>query len=238
MTPKDYLGFTVIAALVTFVGNIVALYLKDYLGARSFERWKAEQSLIALYNKYRKPISLAAKELSGRCYVLAASHSKYSRENVGVEMMRQASQERDLSSVAGDHYYRYHFVSNVYRLCCFLGWTELYRRDLGLLDAGDEPQSKALDACLEKIRADLADGQINTHDDWHSWVDALIFREEQRAIGFRMINASLETGVMDFGTFYEKLEKDLDGAGAARWLLLAQDFFRIYRTRKTFAWSE
>jgi hypothetical protein len=234
MTLKDYLGFTVIAAFVTFLGNMVALYLKDYLGARSFELWKSKRSLAALYDKYRRPISMAARELSGRCYAISVNRSDGPRGHIGTEMLRKTKKKSDLSSVVDDHFFRYRFVSDVYRLCCFLGWIELYRRDLGLLDAGDEPQTKDLDACLDKIRADLADGQINTSDDWHSWIDALVFREEQRAIGFRMISASMEAGVMDFGTFCEQLEKDADGVDGARWFLLAARFFSNLEEEKDF----
>ena len=39
------LGLTVVGALVTTGGTLLGLFLKEVLLARSFERWKARQSL-------------------------------------------------------------------------------------------------------------------------------------------------------------------------------------------------
>jgi hypothetical protein len=233
MTWQVFLGLTVVAALISVMGNLVARYLKDFLGVRSFERWKAQQSLVALYDRYRKPIALAAQELSGRCYSLGVQQSHGPREKVGLEMLQSEPQRDELTGAVDDHFLRYRFVSDVYRLCCFLGWIELYRRDLGLLDAGAEDQNRALDSCLQSIRSDLADGHINSNKNWHEWTDALIFREEQRAIGHRMI-AGPATSLVDFGTFYEQLERDLEGNESARWFVLAARFFTNLQSKKDF----
>lgn len=69
-TLKDFLGFSVIGALIAMIGSFIALYLKDVILARSFERWKEDRSLSAIFDKYRKP-SIASSELSGRCYDIA-----------------------------------------------------------------------------------------------------------------------------------------------------------------------
>ena len=221
------------AALISVAGNLIALYLKDFIGVRSFERWKATQSLIASFDKYRKPIALAAQELSGRCYAIAVNRSDGPREHVGLDMLQSKPQLNELTGAAKDHFLRYRFVSDVYRLCCFLGWIELYRRELGLLDAGVEDKNRALDICLQSIRSDLADGHINRNSDRHKWTDALIFREEQRAIGHRMI-AGPTTGLVDFGSFCEQLELDLEGNGSARWFVLAGRFFTNLQDDKDF----
>ena len=44
-TAGQLFGFTVLAAVVTTGGNLFATVLKDFLFARSFEKWKARQTL-------------------------------------------------------------------------------------------------------------------------------------------------------------------------------------------------
>jgi hypothetical protein len=222
-----------VGSIVTVLGNLVALYLKDVLAVRSLERWKAKQALVAVYDRYRRPICMAGEELSGRCYELATNPSPW-RETLGMELLWLASSNDNLSAKATPHYFRYKLLSDAYRLCCFLGWLELYRRDLGLLDAGAEEKNQALDECIRSIRRDLADGQINLHPDWDQWRDALIFREEQRAIGHRMIAPAPSTGLIDFGTFCEQLEQDADGASSSRWLVPAVRFFANIRHNQDF----
>lgn len=222
ITAPQFLGLTVIAALVTVAGNLAALYLKEFYGARSLEHWKARQSLVFVFNRYRKPICMAAEELSGRCYGLATRSSGW-RASAGSSLIRNINPDA--------RYLRYKLLSDAYRLCCFLGWIELYRRDRGLLDAGAEGKNRALDASIRSLRSFIADGQLNRHPDRSSWYDALIFREEQRAIGHRMINSS-GGGVIDFGTFCERLEDEASGSG--RWFILAVHFFSFIKDERDF----
>jgi hypothetical protein len=226
------LGLTAVGSIVTVAGNFVALYLKEVLTARSHERWKAKQALVAVYDRYRRPICMAGEELSGRCYKLATTPQKW-RETVGFELLRPASSE-DKFAAPNRHYFRYKLLSDAYRLCCFLGWLELYRRDLGLLDAGAEKKNQELDKCIKSIRSDLADGRHNRHPDKDHWLDILIFREEQRAIGHRMIAPAPSTGLIDFGTFCEVLEQDADGASSGQWFILSVRFFANIRENRDF----
>jgi hypothetical protein len=213
------------AVTATAIGNLIALYLKDVFIARSFERWKARQQLVAVYERYRRPICIAAEELGGRCKNLSVSGLDEQRRVTNLESVARVASPPPTTDEAGADYIRYRFMSDAYRLCCFLGWLELYRRDLGLLDSGADRRNRALDACLENIRADIADGQLNTNNDRSSWTDVLIFREEQRALGSRMIAQSSDASPIDFGTFCERLEQDPLGTNQARWLVVATRFF-------------
>lgn len=215
---ESYLGFTVIAAVVTVFGNLVALFLKDVLSVRSFERWKAKQALLAVYERYRKPIGMAAKEISGRAYSTGVKWDAW-RATAGVDLLKLKDPKGSPTGRVSSRFYRYKLLSDAYRLCCLLGWLELYRRDAGLLDVGAATKSRELNKCIGHIRASIADGQHN----WRGWRDALIFREEQRAIGHRMIVPGPGNGLIDFGTFCERLEDKLEGEG--RWFLPAVEFF-------------
>src|SRR3954463_10266657 len=63
---KTWLGLTVVSAIVSTFGALLGVVLKDYFFSRSFERWKQKQSLEVLYQKYRDPLFLSARELSSR----------------------------------------------------------------------------------------------------------------------------------------------------------------------------
>jgi len=65
-----------------------------------------------------------------------------------------------------------------------------------------------LEKCIEEIRSDLADGQLNQAENWLDWKDQLIFREEQRAIGEAMIIENDQNRlVMGYGNFCILFEK-------------------------------
>jgi hypothetical protein len=224
LTWKDLLTLTVVGSFVTVLGNFIAVYLKDVLATRSLERWKAKQSLDAIYDRYRRPICTAAEELSGRCYVLAEAREEW-RKSIGIEVVELPARDRPLRAEADQSFYRYRLLSDAYRLCCFLGWLELYRRDLGIVDVERRRSGKALEDCIRHIRGDLADGHLNFHPDRMNWSDFLIFREEQRAIAHRMLAQSPSGGLIDYGTFCETLQAEMKSDSTGRWFASAVQFF-------------
>jgi hypothetical protein len=51
LTAPQILGLSVLAALVSTVGNLLATWLRDFLFVRSFERWKESRTLLSVYRK-------------------------------------------------------------------------------------------------------------------------------------------------------------------------------------------
>lgn len=230
---SEILKLTVLGSVVTVAGSLIALYIKEVLTVRSFERWKARQTLITVYRRYQLPLFLAAEELSNRVFGLSRPDNDREPREVGIDLLK-AEIQRAPHGMVSEHYFQYRFVSNVYRLCSFLGWVELYRRDIGTLDVDALDRNHRLEACLENIRSPLADGWINQHPDNDAWRDCLIFREELRAIGHRMALDSNGLGVIDFGSFFEILRKDPTGIGEARWFLQAALLYDTLARRKDF----
>lgn len=239
LTPSQIVGATVLAAIITVTGNLVALYLKEVLTVRSFERWKSRQTLLSVYRRYQLPIFMAAQDLAGRAYGLARPDNDREIRKIGLDILEREI-GREQHAMVSDHYLQYRFVSNAYRLCSFLGWTELYRRDIGTLDVDALDRNHQLEACLMNIRCAIADGWINQHDNIAGWRDTLIFREELRAIGHRMAADGSDLALLDFGSFWELLRNDPKGAKKARWFVQAAHFyenlertgdFRIVRLR-------
>ena len=233
MALQTLLGLSVLGALVATIGSLIALFLKDFVAATWLERWKARQTLLGAYRRYQMPIFLAAEELSNRLYGLSRDNNDREQLEVGLAVLKKPI-VREPSAAVNDHYLRYRFVSNVYRLCSFLGWVELYRRDIGSLNVDELDRNRRLDACLRNIQSVLADGWINQHKDWQDWSDCLIFREELRAIGHAMLPPSDNLCILDFGSFTSVLEHDPDGTEAARWFVQAAQFFECLKRDQDF----
>lgn len=119
LTLKDFLGFSVVGALIATIGSFIALYLKYVILARSFEQWKEGRSLNAIFDKYRKPIGIASLELSGRRYDIVKDKSRWNLEKNSLSLILEKT-ERPFLSTSGPYYYKYKLISNAYRLCCFL----------------------------------------------------------------------------------------------------------------------
>lgn len=67
LKPQELLALTVLAAVVTAAGNLLATVLKDFFFTRSFEQWKERRTLMSVYRKYRDPIVLGGRNLSPDC---------------------------------------------------------------------------------------------------------------------------------------------------------------------------
>lgn len=218
---SEIMGLTVIAALVGVVGSWFGVILKDFFFTRAFERWKTKQTLQRVYVRFTDPIFLSASDLCNRLKEICERHpapylsSKYLR----------VDSERMETNTANDPYFqRYKLLSSVYRFCSFLGWLELFRQEIVFLDSGRSLKNRRLENKLNAIRSDLADGQLNTAKDWILWHDRLIFREEQRAIGEKMIVRINNTvSVMGYAEFCEKLVKpSVDNQD--QWIRIALSF--------------
>lgn len=199
LTWPQLLGLSVVAAIVSVLGSLVATWLKDYLFARSLERWKSRQAIVAIYARYRAPILLAAREVKGRiddiCTSYPTNHLKTS------VLLAEPAKQFKINDVKDPYYQQYLLLSTHYRLCVFLGWLELYRQEVTFLDTGGREVSARLEDALEQIRGDLADGHLNRAENLWKWNDQLIFREEQRAIGENMATDRLPPSVIGYGAF-------------------------------------
>lgn len=232
------LSFAVVAALVTTAGTLLGHLLKEVALARSFETWKQRRAVDALYHKYRDPLVLSSIELANR---LGEILEERPVEFLRADVLVGASPELNTDASRGRYYDRYKYQSTVYRLTSFLGWLELYRQDLVFLDTGRKRDAQVLESQIREIRADMADGHLNTAKNWAEWSDALIFREEQRAIGDAMIvtGGSART-IMGYGAFVSALETP--ATPGHRWFKVAVNFladpgrvdsdFRLERYRR------
>jgi len=229
MTWKEFLGLGIAGALVTTVGALLGHFLKEVVLARSFEKWKAGRSLAAVFRKYRDPIVLSGIEL---CHRIEEVCDDWPAEYLSKGLLEKTVTHPTRTAAVDKHYLRYRFVSSLYRLCACLAWLELFRQDIVFLDSGRSMLNRRFEQCVANMRADLADGQLNTAEDWERWTDALIFREEQRAIGEIMIGDSkVGRSVIGYAEFEQILLKD---SARQKWVMAVARFMADPQQKKDF----
>lgn len=219
---KTWLGLTVVGAAISTVGALCGIVLKDYFFTRSLERWRQQQTLEQVYQRFRDPLVLVVRELASRTLeILDHYPTVYLREAV----LASRPNKQIENSVDDAYFQRYKLLSTAYRLSAFLGWLELYRQEITFLYPGNNKHAKILEAAVGRIRVDLADGQINVAEDWHEWRDTLIFREELRAIGESLIETrGSARSIMGYGRYCERLESDSLNV-VQRWSAVVLNFY-------------
>lgn len=234
MELKDYLGLTVVGAVITTIGSLIALFLKDFLFVRYFDSIREKRTLKNLFKKYNDPLVLSAIELIRRLNELVRNYSTLT--NVFTTDNFKSTPRIQTSNDATDPYFlKYKIVSTLYRFCSLLGWLELYRQEMTFLDSHSTKRTIKLLEIIEKIRTPLADGQlIAEKKDWTTWKDILIFREELRAIGEGMIENNKEKkSILGYGKFQEMVDAYLTN-DKPTWLRPTINFFLDYDSKKDF----
>jgi len=218
---ETWLGFSIVGALVSAVGALLAVAIKDYFFARSFEKWKQKRTVEQLYQRYRDPVFLSACELATRLMEL---DNNYPTTYLHSEVL-SSTPDRQIHNSLEDPYFKKHkLLSSIYRLAAFLGWLELYRQEVTYLRSNQNRHSKSLENAVNFIRSDLADGQLNDAKDWPSWRDTLIFRDELRAIGEAMLeNRGTSRAVIGYGHFLGAFESESKNA-IKRWAPVVSNF--------------
>ena len=219
---KTWMGLTVLGAVVSAIGSLLGIVLKDYFFTRSFEQWKQQRTLEQIYEKFRDPLLLAANELASRAVEIIY---RYTTAYLTESVLASRPTRQVENSFDDPYFQRYKLISTAYRLSAFLGWLELYRQEITFLNSGNSEHAKALELVIDHIRSDLADGQLNKAEDWHEWKDNLVFREELRAIGESMIETrGTARAVMGYGSYCEHFESQSPNA-VQRWSPVVMHFF-------------
>jgi hypothetical protein len=219
---KTWLGFAVLGAIVSTLGALLGVVLKEYFFSRSLERWKQRQSLEHLYHKFRDPLLLSAHELATR---IAEILKHYPTIYLNKEVLASRPEKQVHNNINDPYFQHYKLISTAYRLSAFMAWVELYRQELTFLHPGNNARALKLEDAVELVRSDLADGQLNHAEDWDKWRDTLVFREELRAIGESLIETrGLTRTVMGYGRYCEQLESTNPNA-VQRWSPVVLNFF-------------
>lgn len=163
--------------------------LQDELQQRRDQASKAAR-LEEVVGRYRDPLLSAAFELQSRIY-------NFVRRGFAGYLRKGDEDEKS-----------YAVNSTLFVIAQYLAWAEALRRGVQFLDLGDVERSRELADRLENIRA-----AFSTDTDLHG--SFRIFRNEQRAIGELMLEATTTAQSGDvpwqcigFAAFCSKLKQD------------------------------
>jgi len=220
-TWHQILGFTVVGALISTFGTLLATLLKERFFARSHEVWKAQVSSEAVFRHYRDPLLLAAMELATR---LEEIYNEYPTAFLTRDLLTRLRPGDDVLS-ENDHLQRYKLLSSLYRFASFLGWLELLRQDLVFVGDQNVAASSNAQNLITAIRRDMADS-LPEVSGWH---DVTIFREEQRAIGESMLQTINDVRVVMGYADFSKVIEAKSVSPSARWFRMAAAFLSDHK---------
>lgn len=226
---RAWLGLSVLGALISTVGSLVGMFLKERFFVRGFETWKRRQELLTAYQRYRDPLAVSAAEIARR---LGHILEDFPPEFLDRHLLLETPHEGSTSNRTDDPYYmRSRFMSTLYRFCALLGWIERYRREVVFLDSGNDKQNAKLQLVIQQIQAALADAEMTAAPPYSQHHDDLILREEQRAIGEVMLDDS--GAVLGYAAFVHELENRRDGL-VFRWVNRVIVFFSTIQPTNDF----
>jgi len=200
----------------------------DTLIQRILDRWKQKKDLSSLYRKYSAPLFRSSHELSFRLFnIIYDSRGEF----LAKTSFYTGSVERKSISRSDPYFLNYQSMSTLYRLCAFLGWIELYKKETTFLQPMNDRRTRSLELKISDILSDFADRTDGTATNWNTWYekkrntfvdpstnsppnwksgnDFLIYREESRAIGESMIEIHQgERNIIGYARFIELLEQE------------------------------
>ncbi|MGY2134474.1 hypothetical protein ACW9KT_19760 [Hymenobacter sp. HD11105] len=224
------LTFTVIAAVVSTCGTLLALFLKDFLLVNYFNDLKEKKELERISKKYKDPILLSATELVRRISEFKTRYKKVALRYTKVNLFNKVDYLQ--ANKSDDPYYiKYRIISTIYRFCAFFGWLEIYRQDITFLDSHSKNERFKSLEIIEKIREEIADGQKNNEE---GYSDVLIFRDELRAVGEGMIEViNGQKSIIGYGKFLS-LIVEFETDNKYIWLRPVINFFTEFKSEKDF----
>ncbi len=196
---KDSNQFSFIQVIVG-LGAVIAAFLAFLLGRIPIYREEKKR-----YKRQSAVLVKSLKELQESIrYILNEWQHGPKPDFLDVNLIVRQSQNRTSNLMSDENYKKYMLVRTVYHLCVVLAWFELYRIDLTYLK---NIRGKLFEKYHGKIEQCLSD-TYGSFSESAKIKDMLILREEQRAIGEKLLTiVNNETTVVGYAAFCENLFK-------------------------------
>jgi hypothetical protein len=224
----NWLMFAVLAAVVSTLGSLLALYIKDVV----IEDRKEKKLKDGAFHNHKAFLAAAVRDLAD---AFAQIIDGFPTNYLGEEVLSLTP--ASLANTTDDpHYRKYKYIRTLYRLCSFFGWLEVNRIDNTFFQSSSGRQNDLLQQKLRKIKGIFSEGRLIGiyGNDWSHWKDRQIFNEEQRALGEGMlIEYQEKTMVIGFGKFQE-LVAAYTTEGKPLWLVPAFTFITNMQAEKDF----
>lgn len=225
--PKIWLTFSVLAAVISTLGTLLGIFLRDWLLAGSAERRAERRTIRKLIRDSSEPLILAGDDLVRR---LEEINENYPPDYFVRRPTDAGGLIREKTAAIDPHFNRYKVRSTLYRFAAFLGWIECFRSQLSFVELAQSDFAKAFGKQLHQVTRWMSDGTLSPN--WETDRDCLIYREEIRAIGESMLIAHRDGfRVMGYAQFYA----EMDASGrVATWVGVLDQFLGNLRSENDF----
>jgi len=173
-TYKDFL-----TPILTGFFTLILFVAKEFWEARRAKR-KERQTKLDIFGVYGYPLLNASKDLVERLFDILLEKPRY--------LQKDAPQTE---------YYKYHYISTLYRMSAVLGWVQAIRREMSKMEVGNTFQNQALEQSIKDFQTSLASNFFLLGQQ----VDYLLGRW-----GLKTTEIALQLGVKE----KNKLERDIE----------------------------
>ena len=189
------------SAVLPLVGVIAGILLSNAVTSNNAKR---EQE--RTYARQKTQVRLAVSELRSVLGVIDSANP-FPPAFIDENLLYGQPPRPPTFSPDDPYYQKYQLVDTVYRVCALFGWLELYRRDPSFL-SGPPREKEVLEECFRRIRDAFGEELSKEKKEkelGEGWVDGLILKDDQRAIGEKMLERDAPGVVIGYAAFCERL---------------------------------
>jgi hypothetical protein len=131
-----------LSVLIGVAGTIFAIFIRDFVLEIVKENRSRKQSQLTTFKHYANPVIKSCESLSWRLKEILDQRG-------AVLLDRNAKNE----------FFRYKYISTLYRICTVIGWITAIKKEFAYIDPASKKSSKSIEKSLFQFRKSLADGQ-------------------------------------------------------------------------------
>src|SRR3954464_6779482 len=113
MNINELMKYAAGGALITTIGSLIALFIKDLILVTYFDEKKEKKSLDLIYKKYKDPIILSSIELSSRLLEILKN---YPTVYLTYDVLKIKTATFLVATTDDEHYRKHKLFSTIYRL--------------------------------------------------------------------------------------------------------------------------
>lgn len=190
----------ILSVLIGIAGTLVvtgiSIFVKDFVLEILKEKRTHKQSQLSTFKHYANPVIKSSETL---CWRLR-------------EILSQKGAVL-LDSNSKNEFFRYKYISTLYRICAVIGWLTAIKKEYAYIDPASKKSSAKIEDALYSFRKSLADGQhmelsilIELTEIWNINIDSIDQKEKA------LLAVHIEKIAYSYIDKHEILTaKDLDG---------------------------
>lgn len=195
-------------AAITFITSVAADLIKRAYEP-FFDSFKNANLARKSHESLLNPIYFSSRDLFYRLDSLIKNDGDFDYARFRYrDIWRNYPPEKREAHAYDDDYVIYHkFKSTLYRISSLIGWLEIYRRNVIMIDRGESKRVEKFMGRIAYLNTWLSDVRI-LDDNLPTQPDFTLMRDEIRGIGALVIDSETRSSVIDFGKFEESFDRE------------------------------